>query len=281
MPQFLRIPNEEYHAGNEQSSTKVKAAELGSGKHYYEAQYGPKKEPTQALIEGSAFHAMMEDQAIFDAEFIVKPEGLSLSTKEGKKWKAENVLHRQILLPTFGEKLKRMSEAVFNFSPALEFMDIQGESETSHYWTDEMTGLRCKCRPDYITDNLEYVIDYKTTTDASKKGFQRAIVQYGYDIQAGFYMEGIEKSMGHRPKNFIFIVVEKQPPFNVAVYVADDEMVTLGYEKARRGLSKIKYWEDAKEFPNYSETVEIIGLPDWAKGKKNSTNLSPMDIELY
>ena len=78
-----------------------------------------------------------------------------------------------------------------------------------------------------------------------------------------------------------FIVVEKQPPFSVAVYVADEEMVTLGYEKARRGLSKIKYWEDAKEFPNYSETVEIIGLPDWAKGRKNSTNLSPMDIELY
>ena len=281
MPKFLRISNEEYHSGFEQSSTKVKAAINGSGKHYYEAQYGLKKEPTQALIEGSAFHALMEDQAIFDAEFIVKPEGLSLSTKEGKKWKAENVLHRQILLPTFGEKLKRMSEAVWNFSPACEFMDLEGEAETSHYWTDEMTGLRCKCRPDYITDDLKYVIDYKTTTDASKKGFQRAIVQYGYDIQAGFYMEGIEKCMGLRPKNFIFIVVEKQPPFSVAVYVADDEMVTLGYEKARRGLSKIKYWEDAKEFPNYSETVEIIGLPEWAKGRKNSTNLSPMDIELY
>ena len=280
MPQFLRIPNEEYHAGLEQSSTKVKAAFNGSGKHYWEAQYGSKKEPTQALIEGSAFHAMMEGRDIWQVEFVVKPEGLSLSTKEGKKFKEENS-HRHILTPNFGERLERMSNAVYNFSPALEFMNIQGQAETSHYWTDEMTGLRCKCRPDYITDNLEYVIDYKTTTDASKKGFQRAIVQYGYDIQAGFYMDGIEKSMGHRPKNFIFIVVEKQPPFNVAVYVADDEMVTLGYEKARRGLSKIKYWEDAKEFPNYSETVEIIGLPDWAKGKKNSTNLSPMDIELY
>ena len=79
------------------------------------------------------------------------------------------------------------------------------------------TGLQCKCRPDWISADGGILVDLKTTEDASPREFQRSIAKWRYHVQAGWYMAGIEAAYGTRPSGFIFIAVEKKPPFAVGV----------------------------------------------------------------
>jgi hypothetical protein len=59
-------------------------------------------------------------------------------------------------------------------------------------WTDELTGLKCRCEIDLL--NLLGIIgDLKTTRVVTEYGFARVVAQYGYDIQAYFYREALQQ----------------------------------------------------------------------------------------
>ena len=57
-----------------------------------------------------------------------------------------------------------------------------GKAEQSYWWTHPKTGLPCKCRCDYVIDDM--VIDLKTTGEggASPDVFTRTIVNFKYHL---------------------------------------------------------------------------------------------------
>ncbi len=102
-----------------------------------------------------------------------------------------------------------MSKALLDCAPAKKLLSAAGKAEQSYFWTDKETGLGCKCRPDYMFDDGSTIVDLKTTTDASLKGFSRSVCNFRYHVQAGFYLHGIEQSTGVRPDRFIFVAIER------------------------------------------------------------------------
>ncbi len=67
---------------------------------------------------------------------------------------------------------------------------IQGLAEQSYWWKHRETGLQCKCRCDYVIDDM--VIDLKTTGEggASPDKFTKTIVNFQYHMQAAHYLQG-------------------------------------------------------------------------------------------
>jgi exodeoxyribonuclease VIII len=80
-------PEQEYRRNPAHAQSHVKHI-LKSPAHY-QAALKQAWSPTLTMHVGSAVHCLvLEGQREFDSRFVLKPEGLSLTTKAGKEWKA-------------------------------------------------------------------------------------------------------------------------------------------------------------------------------------------------
>lgn len=206
-------------------------------------------EPTPSLLFGQVFHKILLEPGTFDEEFVVAPE-VNRRTKEGKQILANFVSEHenQTIIPVeMCAQAKEMCEAVKEEPLAAKLLN--GATEVPFFWTDEMTGESCKCRVDVL--NTAYsqpiIVDVKTTADASTESFIRSAINYGYDFQAAMYSEGVEKNIGKKPL-FVFIAVEKDPPFSVNILQADELMLRRGYDLFREYIG---IYHDCKTSGNW------------------------------
>jgi hypothetical protein len=108
---------------------------------------------------------------------------------------------------------------------------MPGKAEQSYFWTDVETREECKCRPDWHSADGKIIVDVKTTEDASPGKFLRSsVLGWRYHVQAAFYMQGLPTA-----EVFLFVVVEKKPPFAVAVYSLPQKLIDRGLEVLQRG----------------------------------------------
>ena len=191
-------------------------------------------EPTPSLLFGQVFHKMLLEPVTFDDEFVVAPE-VNRRTKDGKQmWEAFAADHEnQTIIPEeMYAKAKEMCEAVKREPLAVKLLN--GAAEVAFCWADEMTGEDCKCRVDVLNASYSQpmIVDVKTTADASTDSFIRSAINYGYDFQAAMYFNGVAKNIGKKPL-FVFIAVEKEPPYAVNILQADELMLRRGYDLFR------------------------------------------------
>lgn len=152
------------------------------------------------------------------------------------------------------------------------FAKGSGIAELSCYWTDEKTGVLCRCRPDFWRhDGL--VVDLKTTVDASPEGFSKSIEAWRYYVQDPFYRDGMTASIAQSgsdrkpPKAFVFVAVEKTAAdgksYAVGVYHLDSDSVEVGRREYRENLDTYAACVGADQWPGYGDKIQPIGLPEW------------------
>ena len=234
---------------------------------------------------GSAVHTHILELDQWDAQYVVAPAGIDRRTKVGKaEWEVFQTAigTRTVISREDADLVMRIGRSVLGHPAAAYLLGLPGKAETTHMWVDEATGLQCKCRPDWLLDDGSMIVDLKTTTeDASPKEFQRSIAKWRYHVQASWYLDGIEKATGNRPHSFVFIAVEKKPPYVCAVYVADTQMIEIGRDTARRDLDKLNVCKAADYWPGYSDGIEQINLPPWMLPKTDGTMPTPYEIETF
>jgi len=161
-----------------------------------------------------------------------------------------------------------MARAVNRHPYAGELL-AEGKAEQSFWWDDLDTEMRCKCRPDWLRSD-GVIVDLKTTTDASPQGFAKSIANFRYNVQAAHYLNGIK---AHR---FVFIAVEKEAPYAVAVYELDDNALGEGARLAARDLRRIANCRQQQSWPGYSNGLTTLSLPTWAF--YGNDEMTPMDL---
>ena len=276
------MSNADYHAHEAISKSKLDAARK-SGQHLHDMLYGPPRESTAHFDFGTAFHATALPGENADEIAVRMPEGMKKTTKEGKAFVAEHS-SKIILNPTDAYCIDQMMASMLEHpvSAALVKGELDGKSELSFFATEPETGLEVKCRPDFMLDDGSLIIDLKTTTDASPKGFQKSLVNFRYYVQAAWYLDVVELATGKRPEGFLFVAVEKARPFATGVYMADSGMIEVGREHAMEDLRKIAKWQAEDVYPGYSDRAEMISLPKWMLPKEDGTPATDhQPIELY
>lgn len=256
--------------------------------HYWARYLDPNRvwpEPTPAMRLGTALHTHVLELDQWDNQIAVAPGDINRRTKEGKEqWAAfeADAKRKTVITADDAEVVMAMGRSVWRHPAAAMLLHWQGKAETTHMWTDPTTGAECKCRPDWLTNDGNLIIDLKTTEDASPSGFQRSVANYRYHVQASWYLDGVKAATGHRPDQFIFICVEKKPPYAVAVYAADAEMIQIGAETAARDLTRLVECKASNTWPGYSDQIEPISLPPWMLPRPDgSTMQPPTEIETY
>lgn len=256
MSELLQIPAEQYHADRQHVSKswldrlKQSPAHL---RHYLDSA----KVETKALRVGRIVHCAILEPEIFARDFVIKPkfDGRTTVGKDGlTEWEAANAGKLDVTVAEF-EMAKGIRESVMAHKAARALLERVGNAEQSAFWTNPDTDVLCKCRPDYIHD---FVVDLKTTEDASPQGFARSIAKYRYHIQAAQYTEGTQR------ERFIIVAAEKTPPYGVAVYLLGDGDVAKGLETRRRELDIYAECKATNTWPSYPQEIQPITLPAWA-----------------
>ena len=272
----LVMSNEEYHGKTKYESSTTVRTSLISPKKYLHNKTA-ETVPTKAMEEGTAVHTYFLENELFKNRYCYKPKAFNGRTKEGKQWMEEHG-HLNVLASEWEENLIHMNHS-FLSSPAKMIYDLDGLTELS-YFSEDLGGIRAKCRPDWISSDSGIVVDLKTTQDASPKGFQKSIANFGYHIQAAFYLRTLQ-SLGLDSYDFIFIAIEKTAPFCVGVYRASTEMLEEGNKKVDEAINKILWCKDNDSYPDYTPNeIETISLPPWMTKKKDQQP-SQEEIELY
>lgn len=168
------------------------------------------------------------------------------------------------------EVVKGMSEALLQ-NDYVRFLLQNGIAECSFF--SEIDGKKVKCRPDYYREDLGFIIDLKTTNDASPDGFIKAIANFGYYIQDPFYCDVLE-SLDRPVQKFIFIVVEKTAPYMVGIYEIDSAAKEFGHDEYKRAFAIHDRIGDYAE-PVYKDimtgdVVQTLTLPNWVYYKKGA-----------
>jgi hypothetical protein len=261
-PGLLHMPANQYHADQAIGHSGILKM-LKSPAHLRETLDHPQP-PTPAMAFGSAVHTYVLEPERFSKEFVVA-EKFDRRTKEGKEAAArfeEANQGKTLITPEDLTTLSLMRAAVLAHQGAAKLL-AQGEAELSAFWSDSATGIACRCRPDWF--NGTTLVDLKSCIDASSRGFSRAIANFGYDVQAAFYVDGIKRVTGMELP-FLFVAVEKESPHAVAVYRADPEIIKIGRKKYQAALQLLKWCQESGTWPAYQPAgeVELISLPRWA-----------------
>lgn len=226
------------------------------------------EEPTPALLFGQFVHKLILEPETVDDEFIVAPT-VDKRTKQGKEIWAEFAAivkeTQQVIDAATCQRGMDMKEAA-DASPYVRRL-LEGQHELPLFWTDELTGEKCKARLDCLTeiDDKLVIVDYKTTADASTDAFMRSAVKYGYDLQAAMYCEAVKQNLGKDPI-FVFIAQEKDAPYSVNIMQADDLFVRRGADLFRE---LIGIYHECKKTDNWYgylgpyNMINNLALPAW------------------
>lgn len=264
--------NKDYHADVSRISKSGLDLVAKSPLHYWSKYLDPNREPespTPALILGSAFHSIVLEPHKFNTEFAVAPK-VDRKTSAGKQiWSDFEELnsHKTLLTSDQYDTIQRMRDSVRNH-PAVDALLSTGVAEQTLHWTDQATGVPCKARPDWMTAR-GIIVDLKSTEDASIEAFSRSSYSYRYHVQSAFYLDGLSaQNDGPAFDTFVFVAVEKSPPFAVAVYVADEQFVTHGRETYMCNLEMYKRCVEKGDWHGYPKQVQTLQLPAYAFKKE-------------
>lgn len=256
-PGIHDIPNETYHRMSGISSTDLKTIHAQTPAHWKHAKENP-PEPKDSWNLGTAVHAMVLEPDTVHQTIAVAPK-VNRRTNAGKaEWAAfqEHNLGKTILTESQWSQAQSMTERVLDHPRAMEALS-GGKAEQSVF--SEYHGHILKARPDYWASSL--LSDLKTTRDASPHGFQRQAADLGYHIQAVHYLQVCAE---HGPAEaFLFIAVESSPPYEVACYLADEQMLSIGRDHAYEAMQLLMTCRRTNEYPGYSPEVELLSLPGW------------------
>lgn len=298
------MSNKDYHASESIGSSLLKSIALKSLLHAVKAE----RKESAALDVGSALHAAVLEPETFNQEFLVSPNKKDFEyvtaddlkklcdvyglKKTGKK---EELLASIACVADDATKSKIYDLAIMSFETLAagktvidedQMTDIRGmveaikaheiasqmlsngEAEYSYFAKDPITGLERKCRPDYL--NAGALIDLKSCQDASPEGFIKACVNFGYHIQAAYYLDTYNLANGTNLEEFFFVAVESKAPYAVNTFRMGSVELELGRKMYRKALDQYaEYLKDQTQVLKfgYEHKINEIEFPMWALNK--------------
>lgn len=219
------------------------------------------RETTAAMRFGSLVHCLVLEPSSFDSVYFVAEETVRRGTKAWDALEAR-AGGREILKPDEYAEACAMRDAIVRHPKAAEVLAACSMREASMFWTDPKTGLHCKARADAMSVEHSVIADVKTCQDASDGAFMRDIVNYKYHWQAAMYADGAE-AIAKKPFLFVFIAVEKAPPYGVAVYLISEAFLAAGRKGYQNALNEVLFCMTNNTWPCYAEGAVEIQAPAW------------------
>jgi len=232
-----------------------------SPQHYRYALDHPKE--SDAMTLGIATHVAVLEPERFEKQFAVwtkRTDAGAMSPRRGKDWDEFSLLNasRTILTQDEARISKEIAKAVRSDATAMKYLEA-GDPEVTLEWT--IGERHCKGRIDWFTGG-PVIVGLKTTRDCRPYQFGSQAAKLDYAIQWAWYADGFEANTGKTPR-MVEIVVESAPPYAVATYLIEDDLLVQGRENYIALLRQLADCEAADTWPGPVIGEQILSLPSW------------------
>jgi len=279
-PGIHRMTADAYHADPHErpslSSTLARVIIDQSPRHAWtrHPRLNPDHEPEERKVFdiGRAAHRAVlgagDDYVAIPAELLASNG--AASTKEAKAWIAD--ARASGLIPLKADECDQIGVIADAVRAKLDRMRIVIDPAHSELVAlAEIDGCPVRAMIDNAPLGKPYLLDLKTTIDASPEGCIRAVVNYGLDVQARFYLDAWEAATGERRK-MRFVFVEKDAPHEVGVVELHDGQTEADWyhDAAGKCAEARRIWVEcltAGQWPGYPDQVAVIGAPGWYRQK--------------
>lgn len=214
--------------------------------------------PKDVFDEGTVAHELILHGGDARIRVIDAYDWKTKAAQEAKK-----AAHAARLVPVHRGTLlnaSRVARAVRR-NPLAAGILSTGEPEKSMFWVDPETGITCRGRMDWVRDNA--LVDVKTAAygKATPSAFAKEAANFDYPMQAAHYADGWEVLTGKRVP-FLFLVVEKEPPYMVRVHQLSEYDLEAGRERIRQARRLFAQYE-SDGYPDDSTDIHTLTLPAW------------------
>lgn len=249
------ITDENYFDDKEYISASMVKQALQGSKKQFDYAMGRSLE-SEALLVGSAFHAMMLEPEEYRKLYTFEPT-VDRRTKAGKEyiaeWAEQNKDIPNHVPGKYENMLINMQESLAAHPRYKELINPDGEFEQIKLF--ELEGTKCKAKVDYYNPEENYIVDIKTCNSVQIDDILESIKKYNYGVQAAFYLDGLK---AHK---FYFAFIEKKAPHDVVI-VDYSSGLEDGRKAYKAGVENIKMFnsDEAKQAPIYSMFNRIVQI---------------------
>jgi hypothetical protein len=238
---------------------------LKSPRHYQHS-LNFKSDPTPAQEFGTKFHMAVLERERFLKTYKVMPDFGNQTFKANKEakaaWLKDQPEGQEFITDKESTQIKEMVESLMlkeSFKKLVSAPDMQTELAI----TAKLHGRDCKIRCDAVSISKKIIIDLKTTISARPEAFRYSVRDYGYDVQAAFYVLVAAAETKTDPKEWSHytIAVEKEPPYENQVFGYTEEAITYGASEILRAFTILKDCEETKEWYGYPDIVMPLDRP--------------------
>lgn len=257
---IANVPDRDYHA-DRVSLSSTGARKLLACPARFRWERDNQSPPSKAFDIGRVVHTLV----LGEGGDVVVVDADNWMTKAAKEQRAAAYESGATpLLTAEYDAALAMRDAVMAHPVAAELFS-DGVAEQSGWWADEDTGITLRFRPDWMGNLQDWPVcgDLKTTISADPQDFSRSVAKFGYNMQAAWYLAGLA-AHGVTDARFVFVAVEKTPPYPVAVIELDAEAIAQGRIDMRRAIDLYKRCLDTDTWPAYGDGIHTISLPPWA-----------------
>ena len=256
------ISDLDYHADPGSISSSGARTLLWGTPAKFLAEAQEKPDPKPEYDFGHAAHKLV----LGKGADIVSIDAKDWRTDKAKSTREEAWSEGKIpLLAKDVAKAELMASRVRDHPLAADLL-AKGDAEITGYWRDPITGIRLRWRADWLYpgQNRLIIVDYKTTKDASPRGFHKSVADYHYHQQDAWYRDGVIANGLHDDPLFVFIAQEKTPPFLVSVHECRPHQLEAGRDLNRRAIDLYADCKRTDTWPGYSDGIYAIDFPIWA-----------------
>lgn len=270
------MSNEDYHS---QPAISKSGLDLiaKSPAHFYAEKISTdesiKREQTKSLDIGTAFHLLALEPENFDKYIAIDSDSYPTKKECGRtieqqrdEFAASNP-GKIILREKDMEGLRERAKSIRNHPAAKYLLQGNGMVEPSVFARQPFFEIDCRIRPDWLRHD-DLIIDLKTTKDASAHGFDKAIFNYRYHVQAAFYMDMYELATGKKSPGFVLIPVENSAPFLTGEPVLIEEgdlWLDIGRREYMANIETYGHCLDTGIYPGYGNEIRKSIPPQWVK----------------
>ncbi len=165
-------------------------------------------------------------------------------------------------IPVIASKYQKMVNGadIIREVLAAEGYVFNGESEVSIQWHEpgEHGPVVCRCRLDHVFMDRGVIWDLKKTRSAHPEAINRALYDYGADIQAYAYKRALAALRPDLPRiDFRFLFVEDRPPYAVTPTDLSPAFEDIGQQRWDRAVLTWERCLRTNHWPKYIEGVHV------------------------
>lgn len=214
---------------------------------------------SDAMDFGSALHCRILEPKEFDNRFIIKPEGINLTTKAGKEWK-ETIGDKKIVSNDDLRLIETLSSRALDIIP-FNWLAAKHAKEiviTTEYQKD----IFLKCKVDWLIEFDEKIIncDLKTIPSIDDRSILRNIKDFGYDIQTSFYDSIIENNYNKPVESYLLFLAKST---GNARLINATNFAKHAHNKTFSAVDKLLKSKLSNRWISLYDDITTLEIPDW------------------